>query len=345
MVYDLKTYIDEIKDLETKIKLESSLIMLSHIDNMNEHFNENNKTDDSELLLNLFGLLQGLFVGIDSLYNLVLSITKHKYYININQNPIIRDLKYIRNDVVGHPTNRKYGKGGVGYSKIDLDALTNESFCYTTYHFRRGVLKEKTKHINFLELIKSYSIEKDIIYDQLISYINKEYKDINFSNKVLLLRSNVNSNDISNIKDEFIKVYGNYPQHRFLWRLDLLEFVINWQEDNLVINEMIYYIKKVLLRKLKQISLDMENKSFKYYNISPPEVILAFEKEIKEKPYLEIYLDSITDNEHPYFESDLSFLIETIKDRNTVYLLNYMKNLKDNNKVFLIGSALKKYII
>ena len=112
----INDYIAKIKEDEVKYKLLSSNEMLNNIDKIVNEFNTQaiNKKDLSDVLLDVFGLLQALFVGVDSLYNMVLSITKNKYYININQNYIIHELKFIRNDVVGHPTNRKYGRYGVG---------------------------------------------------------------------------------------------------------------------------------------------------------------------------------------------------------------------------------------
>lgn len=62
--------------------------------------------DSGEVILRLYGLLQALFVCIDSLYTLTFKITGTKNFININDNKALRELKYIRNDVVGHPTNR-----------------------------------------------------------------------------------------------------------------------------------------------------------------------------------------------------------------------------------------------
>src|SRR5690606_7520604 len=93
---------------DAKIRAESSLSIIEHVDDMLLEFKRRESTDQASILLDVFGLMQSLFVGIDALYQLSFSVTKYKYHININQNKNLRMLKYLRNDVVGHPTNRNY---------------------------------------------------------------------------------------------------------------------------------------------------------------------------------------------------------------------------------------------
>ena len=75
--------------------------------------------DLSDNVLRLYALLQGLFVSIDSLYALTYSLTKSKNFININVNEHLRELKYIRNDVVGHPANRVLDSDALAYCILE----------------------------------------------------------------------------------------------------------------------------------------------------------------------------------------------------------------------------------
>ncbi|HHW79605.1 MAG TPA: hypothetical protein GX742_02245, partial [Acholeplasmataceae bacterium] len=261
MNHTINKYINNLKEIEVKYKLSASNDMLNNIDDIIKEFNEDLLDSTTPtILLNTFGLLQALFVGVDSLYNLVLSITKNKYYININQNKVMHELKFIRNDVVGHPTNRKYGKYGVGYSKIDTENLSYHKLTYNTYIFRNGDLIENSRTINLDNLIRAYQNEKKIIYDQLTIYINSDYKNINLSAEVYNLHLNLSIEKIEDIKNKFINIYGNYPKHRFMWRLELLEIALKWEHENKYIKELIDHIKIIQSNKIYQISRNMENK-------------------------------------------------------------------------------------
>lgn len=90
--------------------------------------------DSGEVILRLYGLLQALFVCIDSLYTLTFKITGTKNFININDNKALRELKYIRNDVVGHPTNRIVDDK-TEYAILNPDDIKKDEF---TYHQEIG---------------------------------------------------------------------------------------------------------------------------------------------------------------------------------------------------------------
>jgi hypothetical protein len=57
-----------------------------------------------------FNASHSLSVAIDSLYEISYSLFDNKHYVNINQNKTLHEIKYVRNDVVGHPGNRVYIK-------------------------------------------------------------------------------------------------------------------------------------------------------------------------------------------------------------------------------------------
>lgn len=340
----INDYINQIEEKQIKIKLLSSNEMLNNIDNIIIGFNADVlDLDKSSVLLNTFGLLQALFVGVDSLYNMVLSITKNKYYININQNKIMHELKFIRNDVVGHPTNRKYGRHGVGYSKIDTDDLSYENLTYHTYIFRNEDLIESSRTINFSSLIFNYQNEKKIIYDQLEHYIRADYKGVNLSAEIKDLHLVLSIDKINDLKNRFIETYGYYEKHRFMWRLELLKTAYNWKHDNRLIQELIDHIKIVQSYKLYQISRNMENKYVNTPKIKIPKILKQFYSAINKDETLIAHLTNLDDANHPFYDADLKHLKKEIHNKNVIELLNYTESLDNNNKRYLIGSLLKQY--
>lgn len=101
--------------------------------------------EDSSLdfnALKLYALLQSLFVSVDSLYALSISLTKSKNLININRNPVLRELKYIRNDVVGHPANRMFNSTTLAYCILDIESINKYEFSYNIFS-GQGIERKK----------------------------------------------------------------------------------------------------------------------------------------------------------------------------------------------------------
>ena len=114
-----------------------------------------------EYILRLYALLQGLFVSVDSLYSFTYALTGSKNFININNNIYLRNLKYVRNNVVGHPANRIYG-GNDAYCILDNDRITKNFFSYNIY--TKDNIKSITVDTN--ELIYSYLKEANNLLDE-----------------------------------------------------------------------------------------------------------------------------------------------------------------------------------
>ena len=106
---------------------------------------EENNLDKGDYALRLYALLQALFVSIDSLYAMAYGLTKSRSFININANPDLRLLKYIRNDVVGHPSNRIVSDD-IDFCVLDDSSITKEEFNY--YIYSKEEIKKKTVKIN-----------------------------------------------------------------------------------------------------------------------------------------------------------------------------------------------------
>ncbi|MFP4178043.1 MAG: hypothetical protein ACLFTZ_04685, partial [Acholeplasmataceae bacterium] len=155
-------------------RAQASFHMLAHVDDMIDAFRTNESKDHGNVLLDVFGLLQGLFVAIDALYDLAIGLTSYKYHINVNQNDVLHELKFVRNDIVGHPTHRTYHDGGTGFSMIDMDSLSRGRMTYRTYVYKRNALDIQTRTLRFIELIEAYLKEKDAVLAGLYNYLDKD---------------------------------------------------------------------------------------------------------------------------------------------------------------------------
>ncbi len=99
------------------------------------------KYSTEELCIRTYGFLQAMFVSIDAIYSLSMSLTNSKNFVNINDNPTLRELKYIRNDVVGHPTNRIVARDVV-YCVLKPTDISKYSFKYHIYNMDNEEIRE-----------------------------------------------------------------------------------------------------------------------------------------------------------------------------------------------------------
>ena len=118
----------------------------------NAYYEEEGTLTEDEYILRLYALLQGLFVSVDALYSLAYSLTNSKNFININNNPHMRNLRYVRNNVVGHPANRIIGVKEIAYCILDMNRVSKNFFTYNIY--TKDSIKNVTVDIN--ELTSSF---------------------------------------------------------------------------------------------------------------------------------------------------------------------------------------------
>ncbi|MFH0767675.1 MAG: hypothetical protein V1920_06250, partial [Bacillota bacterium] len=153
---NLKQYVSETeKDNRNShgYRATSSFLMLEHVDLMIDRYQKEKQTEQGAILLDVFGLLQGFFVAIDALYDLAIGLTQYKYHVNINANSALHELKFIRNDIVGHPTHRTYDDGATGFSILSMENLSKESLTYKTYIYEKNKMEVITKDVLFQPLI------------------------------------------------------------------------------------------------------------------------------------------------------------------------------------------------
>ncbi len=327
-------------------RAEASFHMLAHVDRMIDAFKVNKSQDHGNVLLDVFGLLQGLFVAIDALYDLAIGLTSYKYHINVNQNDVLHELKFVRNDIVGHPTHRTYHDGGTGFSIIDMDSLSRDQMTYKTYVYKRNAFDIQTRTLRFRDLTEAYLQEKDALLKDLYNYLDKDQARTDIPEKVFRLYETLNQDLLKEIKNDFTKAYDvpETSHHRFLWRLDLLKQAINWQENDDELNRFIGYVCKKQAAKLYRIALGMADRNAEDLYTSLPSILVSFYRFMRrnEKEALPL-LKNIHDQKHPFFKSDLEAFAKLDLDEPTQKIIDWMKGLDEEEKIYLIGSILREY--
>lgn len=324
----------------------ASFSMLEHIDMMLEHYINEPQTKKGAILLDVFGVLQGLFVAIDALYDLAIGLTQFKYHINVNSNPVLHELKYIRNDIVGHPTNRTYPSGGTGFSMLSAGHLSKHKFSYHTYIFEKNKLEVKTREVFVKPLIDQYQVEKQRILHDIINYLDHVEVKTNIPENIAILYETLNLEALHKIDDDFMREYHieSDSNHRFLWRSSLVRTCIDWREKDIELNQMVEYFAKVQVEKMYEIALDLENRKGMDLYTPLPKILLSFYKFIRKNEHYALgLLNNIHDYKHPLRDSDLMALFSLNPPKDAYKVLHFLKEQTDEKKAYLIGSSLKAY--
>ncbi len=345
----LKPYIESLEKDEQNsygYRAKAAYDMLGHIDMMIDAYQSDEVHNKGEVLLDVFGLLQGFFVGVDSLYDLAIGLTHYKYHININQNKVLHQLKYVRNDIVGHPTNRTYEKGAIGFSVLKPENLTKEHMTYETFIYHRNKLEKRMQSVTFKDMISEYTNEKEQLVSDIYKFMSKPPIDGEMLNDLLDLYDTLNLDLANKIKLEFMEKYGldDKSKHRVLWRLDLLKTLINWHEEDDDIDAFIIYMAQLQVEKLYDMISDMQQVTGRELYTDLPEILIDFYKFIR-KHEAKAYplLINLHDYDHPTHHRDYEKLLELKPKGDALKLLLFLKDQTSEEKVFLIGSTLKNY--
>jgi len=326
----------------------ASLAIVDGIDQILTSFNNRVGGSSADILLDVYGLFQTLFVGIDALYDLVIGTTQYKYHININQNQVLRELKYVRNDIVGHPTNRTYEAGTYGFSVIREEVLTREELVYDTYIVNKNNTTHTFRKIIFKELIDAFIAEKTTILEGLINFIENKPIDANcigltYSLVNKAINHQYDLKDLEKIRQTYFSITKNkIDKHdRFIWRLDLLEILYVWHNNDF--NDFIEYLRCQQAYKLYEIACDLNAVTPVKVFIGLPKVLAQFYRFLKKMPTAINYLDTMTDQDHPLFEINIKKIIKLNPPKSVVKLLNWVLRFNDSRYVYIIGQALKAY--
>ncbi|MFA6800477.1 MAG: hypothetical protein WCR19_00055 [Acholeplasmataceae bacterium] len=345
----LKPYVEALEKDEQNsygYRAKSSFDMLENVDLMIEAFKTDEVINQGEVLLDVFGLLQGFFVGIDCLYDLAIGLTHYKYYININQNKALHQLKYIRNDIVGHPTNRTYQQGSIGFSVLKPTSLTKDGMTYETYIYKKNKLDKHMVSVNFDELIEAYTSEKKQLIEDIYQFVSQNPKDGKMLDEFLNLYETLNLELVDKVRKMFMEKYGlnENSKHRLLWRLDLLEVLISWHDQSNDIDEFITYMAQEQVHKCYEMLCNIQNVKCTDLYTEIPKILKEFYIFIR-KNEEEAYplLTNLHDKDFPLHNQELEKLLSLNPKGLALELLLFLKVQTSEQKVYLIGSTLKKY--
>jgi hypothetical protein len=345
----LRSFVHEIEKDEKNshgYRAHASFLMLEHVDLMIDRYMREKQVERGAILLDVFGLLQGFFVAIDALYDLSIGLTRYKYPININQNKTLHELKYIRNDIVGHPTHRTYPNGGMGFSILDTHQLSKEKMSYKTYIYEKNNLRIETKDVYFEPLIEQYKIEKLVVLNDIERYLKHDQATTDIPEKIAIYHETLNIDSLKDIIESFKSVYdvNGTSSHRFLWRANLLSKLSVWSENDIELKEVILYMTRYQVQKLYDMALDMENRRQKALYTPIPKLLHGFYKFVRKYEKIAYpLLKNLNDAGHPLHESDLEGLLSLNPNQDAYKLLQFFKAQTDSDHRFLIGSILKAY--
>lgn len=301
-------------------------------------------------VLKLYALLQSLFVSVDSLYALSISLTKSKNLININKNPVLRELKYIRNDVVGHPANRMFNSTTLAYCILDAQSVNKFEFSYDIFS-GQGI---ERKTINLTNLVENYYIECNNFLEELHQVERKEKENSSFT-KLSLEALNLfdMQGDYYSCLLKLKKLYlKNFPtavsnQHRFLWRMELIEELRGFTSEDLEILDLKEYAIGLEIVRIYQAFAGKE------YRIDlgrrKPKLISEFYRFIKKNKASLPLIEKINDIRHPLLKDSihqLFHLAEEKKANSVIKYLNFLKTLyeqKEDSLLYSFSLPIKDY--
>jgi len=249
----------------------------------------------------VYGILQALFLQQDSLRHLtcaLLSIKEKDYKVNDE----LENIRNIRNEAIGHPTNKGGGK---------------------SFHYISRMTIEKSG----FDLLSSFS-DKDDIYKEVktIDIINIQLKiieeDLNVLLKELEKKEIEHKNKFKEVKlADFLKD-SDYLIQKIFEALHI--------EDE---SKKSFYIS--LINSLKERYLNIE-KELKVREILPNDF---WDDELEKIKYIfESLGDYFNDNKRSLTSVDIFIFLSFLRNKNKE-LLNELKNIDEEYEVFLPPSS------
>lgn len=317
------------------------------------NYNQNNNKDKLALLL--FGLLQGLFVAIDCLYTIAHTTMLSKIIINLNENDVLRNIKHIRNDVVGHPSYRQFTNDSVGFCALDLDHIDEAKINYQIFTFKNHQVQTEYKQIDLISVLDNYYIESNATLEHTLQILSMKQKHdtVDVASKVSILgfRFQKGIEDLS-LLNEIKKTYQqtfhikHKSSNRVLWRLRLIEKLFLITDKNPYINYLlileIYKLYGLLYGLEKQFTPDLKYRFVRFSENSDFKLLKQKIKTIK-KEHFDVTI--LHDSKHPLYHEHMEEVFTVCDDNTTKPLITWIKQQirnNDHDMLYLIGSVLKK---
>ena len=274
-----------------------------------------------ELTLRLYGLLQALFVSIDSIYTLSMTLTGSKNFVRINDNKTLRELKYIRNDVVGHPTNRIVSHYVV-YCILNPQDIDKYSFKYHIYIDGEDQIRE----VSFLEILRSYYSEAYKLLYSLYNYQEVHQSNILSDDILFIIEQYQNGDPINSQFREFRtraeKIYAK-TNSRIGKKIELLQ-KLNKLPHTLLNNFAFQYQLVKLYNDLANLE-HADIKKIKYVNI--PNELKQLRRLFKNENTKGM-LDILRNHNNPTFSETLNKIIQIAKKTNLPLARLYFEEIR-----------------
>ncbi len=290
------------------------------------------KEEDKDLgfnVLKLYAFLQSLFVSIDSLYALAYSLTKSKNIININKNPILRELKYIRNDVVGHPANRVYDSQIIAYCILDAKSVTKTSFSYDVIS-KAGTSR---KDVDIFSIVENYYKECNELLKELKSTSEETIQGSIYETRLrealtLFDMQGEYMSCIQRLKETYKKDYPNSSsnQNRFLWRLELIDELSVFHSEDQDIMDLVEYAIGLEIVKLYQLVTEHKDVVVRR---KKPFLVTSFYRFLKKNKESLKHIEKIYDIKNPLIVDALHQLLSLAKDKNAKGVVRYLNLLME----------------
>lgn len=338
---------------------ETSLSILKNINYLIDHYRETvgRNEENGEKILNLYGILQGLFVGIDCLYTIGKASTMNKLMINLNQNITLREIKHVRNDVVGHPSYRFYSDDTIGFCALDLEHIQNSKFSYLVYTpSHQSSYEVNSREIDMIDVINSYFEESNAILTQTVNLFaaieNKEHVDISSMISLLAYRFSEGKLDLA-LLSQIRKTYQEYlklaesSNNRVLWRLRLIEYLFKFADKN----DYTTYLTYQEMFKLYSLVYSFEKKldpklRYKFVKYETSAEFKSLKNKVSKIKRADFNPSELHDARHPLYHHHMKILFDSLRgDKEVEGLLNWIRKMiqqQDLDILYLIGSELKK---
>lgn len=299
--------------------------------------------DSGEVILRLYGLLQALFVCIDSLYTLTFKITGTKNFININDNKALRELKYIRNDVVGHPTNRIVDDK-TEYAILNPDDIKKDEFTYSVFSD-----VEYKKHVIFKNLLTAYKEEAFKLLTALDSYVTSAKTPYLLDDAINIYETFLNGEDIRSHLSLFKKKYNeNNSSSRVFRRIKLIgRLFTDYQKKP---DGLKRYVTGYHLYKLISMIATDEDLNSMVKPLRLPNALSKIFSFFDDNSHLVHHFECIYDANHPMFYSSIEQIIKAAKKAKNKTTSEYFEQIKesaykhDNEYVYAYASILREYM-
>ena len=125
------------------------------------------KLDINNQYVYVYGTMQALLVEQDAVRHLCESLS-----ISYTPDPMLKNIRDIRHESVGHPTN-----SGDAYSFINRNSIGNEGFELSTYYAAATGRNTKRVDVNIRELIAKQRDKLSNVLDDVIKILEQEKMD------------------------------------------------------------------------------------------------------------------------------------------------------------------------